>query len=110
MKRIIRNLLQGIIDDLDAGNTNMNEEEAIEIAKVISELRKDNGISKYAACKYLNVSRATFDNYVREGKIPKGKHEIGFKELRWYKKDLDEFIRKSRDNHSLLNNVHNRVC
>lgn len=110
MKRIIRNLLQGIIDDLDAGNTNMNEEEAIEIAKVISELRKDNGISKYAACKYLNVSRATFDNYVREGKIPKGKHEIGFKELRWYKKDSDEFIRKSRDNHSLLNNVHNRVC
>lgn len=109
MKRIIRNLLQGIIDDLDAGNTNMNEEEAIEIAKVISELRKDNGISKYAACKYLNVSRATFDNYVREGKIPKGKHEIGFKELRWYKKDLDEFVRKSRDNHSLLNNVHNRV-
>lgn len=110
MKRIIRNLLQGIINDLDAVNTNMNEEEAIEIAKVISELRKDNGISKYAACKYLNVSRATFDNYVREGKIPKGKHEIGFKELRWYKKDLDEFIRKSRDNHSLLNNVHNRVC
>lgn len=101
MKRIIRNLLQGIIDDLDAGNTNMDEEEAIEIAKVISELRKDNGISKYAACKYLNVSRATFDNYVREGKIPKGKHEIGFKKLRWYKKDLDEFVGKNRNSHSL---------
>lgn len=97
MKRIIRNLLQGIIDDLDAGNTNINEEEAIEVAKVISELRKDNGISKYAACEYLNVSRATFDNYVREGKIPKGKHEIGFKELRWYKKDLDKFIEESRN-------------
>lgn len=97
MKRIIRNLLQGIIDDLDAGNTNINEEEAIEVAKVISELRKDNGISKYAACEYLNISRATFDNYVREGKIPKGKHEIGFKELRWYKKDLDKFIEESRN-------------
>lgn len=110
MKRIIRNLLQGIIDDLDAGNANMNEEEAIEIAKVISELRKDNGISKYAACKYLNVSRATFDNYVREGKIPKGKHEIGFKELRWYKKDLDEFVRKSRDNHSLLRKLKSQLA
>ena len=97
MKRVIRNLLQGIIDDIDAGNTNINEEEAIEVAKVISELRKDNGISKYAACEYLNVSRATFDNYVREGKIPKGKHEIGFKELRWYKKDLDKFIEESRN-------------
>lgn len=47
------------------------------------------------------MSRATFDNYVREGKLPKGKHEIGFKELSWCKKDLDEFVRKSRNNHSL---------
>lgn len=97
MKRVIRNLLQGIINDLDAGNTNLSEEDAIEVAKVISELRKDNGISKYAACEYLNMSRATFDNYVREGKIPRGKHEIGFKELRWYKKDLDKFIEESRN-------------
>lgn len=97
MRRIIRNLLQRIIDDLDAGNTEISEDGAIEVAKVIAELRKDNGISKYAACKYLNISRATFDNYVREGKIPKGKHEIGFKELRWYKKDLDKFIEESRN-------------
>lgn len=31
--------------------------------------------------KYLKVSRATFDNYVRAGKIPKGRKQIGFKEL-----------------------------
>lgn len=31
-----------------------------------------------------------------KGKLPKGKHEIGFKELSWSKKDLDEFIRKSK--------------
>ena len=111
MLSIIRKLLQKIIEDIDVGNSNISEKDSIEIVKVLSEYtRKDKGISKYAACKYLNVSRATFDNYVREGKIPRGKHEIGFKELRWYKKDLDEFIRKSRDNHSLFNNVHNRVC
>lgn len=103
MKRIIRNLLQNLIDDLDSGNTNISEEEAIKIANVLSELRKDNGISKYSACKYLNISRASFDNYVREGKIPKGKHEIGFKELRWYKKDLDKFIRKSRNDNKREN-------
>lgn len=51
-------------------------------------------MSKYAACRYLNVSRATFDNYVRADKLPKGNHEIGFKELSYSKKDLDEFIRK----------------
>ena len=98
MLKVIRNLLQNIIQDIDAGNSNISENDAIEIVKALSEYtRKDKGISKYAACEYLNISRATFDNYVREGKIPKGKHEIGFKELRWYKKDLDKFIEKSRN-------------
>ena len=98
MLKVIRSLLQKVIDDIDANNSNISETDAIEIAKVLSEYtRKDKGISKYAACEYLNISRATFDNYVREGKIPRGKHEIGFKELRWYKKDLDKFIEKSRN-------------
>lgn len=98
MLKVIRNLLQKIIEDIDSGNSNINESDAIEVAKVLSEYtRKDKGISKYVACEYLNISRATFDNYIREGKIPKGKHEIGFKELRWYKKDLDKFIEESRN-------------
>lgn len=37
-----------------------------------------------------------FDNYVREGKLPRGKHEAGFKELSWDKKTLDEFIRRNK--------------
>lgn len=53
---------------------------------------KEKRLSKYQACQYLNVSRATFDNYVREGKLPKGKKEAGFKELFYTKKDLDTFI------------------
>ena len=31
------------------------------------------------------------DNYVRAGKIPKGRKQQGFKELFFYKKDLDKF-------------------
>ena len=49
-------------------------------------------MSKYQAYQYLNVSRATFDNYVREGRLPRGKKEAGFKELSWKKQDLDDFI------------------
>lgn len=68
MLKVIRNLLQKIITDIDSGNSNISETDAIKIAKTLSEYtRKDEGISKYSACKYLNVSRATFDNYVREG-------------------------------------------
>lgn len=97
MLRIIRSLLVKIVDDIDAGNSNITEDEATKLIDTLKELTdKEKRLSKYAACEYLNVSRATFDNYVREGKLPKGKHEIGFKELSWSKKDLDEFIRKSK--------------
>lgn len=102
MLGIIRNLLVKIIEDIDAGNSNITEDEATKLIDTLKELTdKEKRLSKYPACKYLNVSRATFDNYVREGKLPRGKHEIGFKELSWNKKDLDEFVKKSRDNHSL---------
>ena len=92
---IIRQCLQSMIDRIDAGNSNLTQEESI---KVIEALRgfteKDIVLSKYQACQYLNISRASFDNYVRSGKLPQGRKQAGFKELSWTKKDLDEFIRR----------------
>lgn len=94
MLRVIKDLLLKIIDDIDTGNSNIEENDALEIIDSLKRYTdKSKKMSKYAACRYLNVSRATFDNYVREGKLPKGKHEIGFKELSWYVKDLDSFIK-----------------
>ena len=96
MLKVIRSLLLKIVDDIDAGNSNITEGEAIEIVDNLRRFTdKEKRLSKYAACEYLNVSRATFDNYVREGKLPRGKHEIGFKELSWNKKTLDEFIART---------------
>ena len=51
-------------------------------------------MSKTQAADYLGVCRATFDNYVHDGFIPKGTKIDGFKELRWYKSDLDMFLMK----------------
>ena len=98
MLKVIRNLLVKIINDIDAGNSNITENEAMELAKVLqSYTDKTVKMSKYQACQYLNVSRATFDNYVREGSIPRGKKEAGFKELFWTLKDLDDFVRKAKN-------------
>ena len=89
MLQTIRKILLSIVDDIDAGNTNADEEELFEIVKVLKEMvRKDVPMSKYQAYTYLNISRATFDNMVRDGKLPKGKKVAGFKELQWTKKDL----------------------
>ena len=41
---------------------------------------------------YHMRSRATFDNYVKNGWIPKGYKQDGFKELSWMKSDLDFYL------------------
>lgn len=82
MLKVIRSILLKIVDNIDAGNSNITEEEAVKIVDSLKRFTdKEKRLSKYAACEHLNISRATFDNYVREGKLPRGKHEIGFKEL-----------------------------
>ena len=94
MIKVLQKLLRKIDKDIDAGNTNITEEEALEIATILKEyVRKDSPMSKYQAYTYLNISRATFDNLVREGKLPAGQKVPGFKELFWYKKDLDKYIK-----------------
>ena len=91
MLQILRNLLQQIINDIDSGNTNISENEQLEAIEFIQKLNSKE-LSKVEAANYIGVSRATFDNYIRDGKLPRGKKRIGFKELSWNKQDLDKFI------------------
>ena len=104
MLKVIKSLLERIINDIDCGNSNITEDEAMDIIKIIkSYTDKTQRLSKYQACQKLNVSRATFDNLVREGIIPRGEKVMGFKELFWEERTLDEVI-KSRRNGNKENN------
>ena len=98
MLKVIKSLLERIINDIDCGNSNITEDEAMDIIKIIkSYTDKTQRLSKYQACQKLNVSRATFDNLVREGVIPRGEKVVGFKELFWLEKDLDKAIKSRRN-------------
>lgn len=93
LKSIIRNLLQKFIDDLDTGNSNISEDQEIKIISVLSNIANpDQRMSKIQACDYLGISRSTFDNYVRDGLIPKGIKQEGFREKSWSKIDLDMYL------------------
>ena len=94
MLKIIKSILQKFIDDIDADNCNLDFEQQCNIIRLLSNVDSGqlNEMNKTQAADYLGVSRATFDNYVRDGFIPKGKQVGHFKELRWYKSDLDLFI------------------
>ena len=95
MLKIIRNLLQQIIDDIDSNNSNISERQQFEVIKFIQKINTKE-LSKLEAAEYIGVSRATFDNYIRKGLIPKGQKRVGFKELSWNKCDLDEFLEKEK--------------
>lgn len=97
MLNVIKQLLLKIVDDIDTGNSNLTEEELLETVSTLKRLSDKSRMSKYSACRHLNISRATFDNYVREGKLPKGKHSIGFKELHWSETELDEAVLKIKN-------------
>lgn len=89
MLQLIKRLLKQIIDDIDTGNSNIS----YEILHLIQNITdKDQRMSKIQACDYLGISRATFDNYVKNGWIPKGYKQDGFKELSWMKSDLDFYL------------------
>lgn len=51
MLRVIRSLLLKIVNDIDAGNSNISEGEAIEIVDSLKRFTdKEKRLSKYAAC------------------------------------------------------------
>lgn len=94
---IIRNQLVHIIEDIDAGNSNLTEDEAIAAMKCLKRFsRRDERMSKVESCDYLGICRSKFDSLIRDGLIPNGTKQKGFKELSWTRKDLDKYIKKNK--------------
>lgn len=91
IKFIFIKLLQELIDDIKNDKYECDNEQIETTLNLLKGLRNDKIFSKSQACAYLNVSRSTFDNYIRNGLIPKGEKRLGFKELSWKKEDLDSF-------------------
>lgn len=85
LKKQIVKALKETADKIEAGNCELSESEAMDIMSVLSH----QVMSKEDACIYMNMSRSKFDDLVRERKLPKGRKRRGFKELVWYKDELD---------------------
>ena len=93
MLGLLRELLQQLIDDIDSRNSNISEVDQLKAIELIQKITSKE-LSKIESADYIGVSRATFDNYIRDGRIPKGHKRPGFKELSWNKFDLDRFLEK----------------
>lgn len=86
--KLISNALRETADKLDSGNSNLSEDEQCELLAMLTH----TALSAEEVCSYLNVSRATLTNYIRDGIVPKGRKLRGRKELIWFKDELINVI------------------
>lgn len=93
MLNTIKKILLQLVDDIDAGNSNITDEEALQLLDTLKAIHEPR-VSKYQACEMLGISRATFDNLVRAGKLPRGTKQQGFKELSWKKSEIMAYATK----------------
>ena len=97
MMKLLRSLLEQMLNDMDSGNSRISEDEQEELIDLIQKITSKE-LSKTESAQYIGVSRATFDNYISKGLIPKGRKRQGFKELSWNKSDLDLYLNKRNNN------------
>ena len=93
MLQIIEMLLKQIINDIDTGNSNISENQQEEIIELLQKFTNEF-LSKTESYNYIGVSRATFDNYVKQKLIPEGIKKQGITTKFWRKSDLDNFLKK----------------
>ena len=90
LRKRLTDILREAANRIDAGNCDLTETEALYIMEVMTK----TSMSKESACSYLNISRSRFDDLVRQHKLPKGVKQRGFKELIWYRSDLDKYLNR----------------
>ena len=76
--------LRRFANQVERGECEMTEQNALDVISVIAHI----SISKDQACNYLNVHKSRFSELMNEGKVPKGKNEKGWKELKWYRDEI----------------------
>ena len=84
VKEIVANLLIDYGTRIKNGTSDIPIEECTNILSSIAHI----AMTKEEACDFLNISRSRFDDYVRDGKIPRGRKIKHKTNLIWYKDEL----------------------
>lgn len=91
LTKLVSKYLKETAEKIDNGSCELTQFQAIDILSVVAH----EAMSKETACEYLNMSRSYFDLLVSKGSIPKGRKRRGFKELVWYRDELDRATYKA---------------
>lgn len=91
IKENIRTILAYFLDNLD--NTNISESQQRALLDTLKEVSSPY-VSAYTAMRMTGKQRSEFYELIRQGKLPKGEHIIGFKEIHYNKAELERAIEK----------------
>lgn len=73
---LLKKLLEQAIENIDAGNTNLTEEECLELIDVVKkynpERKVDRELTVTDICKEYHITRQTFYRKINAGIIPEG--------------------------------------
>lgn len=96
MINVLKNILQAIIDKIDAGNSNLTEEQIIMVVDMLKPYTLYEPYTTAAkAHTYLGISMKTFRNLIKTGELPKGIKEAGDSSLKWLKTDIINYSNKT---------------
>lgn len=92
--KLLTKTLRDTADKFDAGNTELTEEEAMDILSILTH----KVLSKEQACDFVGLRPSQFNLLMAANKLPKGRKRKGFKELVWYEDELRDAITKIKVN------------
>ena len=89
----LKNILRKTADGLDTGNTILSDKE---MEYLVEEFRQVTSpyISAYTAMRLSGYQKSEFYKLISEGKLPKGEHVQGFKEIHYNKAKLLKALKK----------------
>ena len=110
MRNLINKLLDTSLREFLISNSNLTEEDMCLVVDKFLDIvdtlnankEKQKEYCRTEAYQYLRISRSSFDAKVNSGILPKG-HKVPGKGPVWYKKDLDEYIKKYDNKKKALN-------
>jgi predicted DNA-binding transcriptional regulator AlpA len=93
MKDIIIKTLEMLLISFKSDNSNLSEKDLLILAECIAKINTEQKTEycRTEVIKYLRISKASLDNYVKKGMLPKG-NKLPGKGPIWYKRDLDLFL------------------
>ena len=115
MRNLINKLLDTSLREFLISNSNLTEEDMCLVVDKFLDIvdtlntnkEKQREYCRTEAYQYLRISRSSFDAKVNSGILPKG-HKVPGKGPVWYKKDLDEYLKKY-DNKKKTPNTNLRI-